>query len=176
MALWWLAIISFTESIFFPIPPDVMIIPMVLAARKRWFAIATIATTASVAGGLGGYLIGFWFYDTVGQPMLELYGHTDALDEFLIWTSKYGFWFVWLGGLTPIPYKLTTIAAGAFMLPLPQFILASFLARALRFYALSALIWWCGPAIQNWLEHAFAKAVSIFSILVVAGFLLWLWL
>ena len=111
-AIWWLAGVSFAESAFFPIPPDIMLVPMVLANRRRAWRIAGVCTLASVLGGLLGYAIGLWLFDSVGQPLLEFYGSEDKFSQFQDYYNEWGGWIVGAGGFTPLPYKVISIASG----------------------------------------------------------------
>ena len=165
-----LAAVSFVESSFFPIPPDIMLIPMVLAKRaKAWF-FAAIATIASVAGGIAGYLIGYLLYDTVGAPLLEFYGYLDKFKDFSSNYNEYGAWIVLFAGVTPFPYKVITIASGVTGLNFVVFIVASVIARALRFFAVSGLLYWFGPPIRGFIENNFGLVTTAFFVLLFGGF------
>ncbi len=171
-AAWALAIIAFIESSVFPIPPDVLQIPMVLAQRaKAWFY-ASIATVSSVAGGLLGYAIGLFLYDSIGQPLLEFYGYADKFEDFAGRYNEWGAWIVFIAGVTPFPYKVITIASGTTGLSIPVFIIASVLARGLRFFAVSALLYWFGPPIKAFIERYLGILTIVFVILLVGGFVL----
>ena len=141
-APWALGVVSFIESSFFPIPPDVMLIPMVMANRKKAFWYATIATVTSVLGGILGYAIGYYLYDAIGQPILKFYGKEGALDGFIKFVQDYGVPAVIIKGMTPIPYKVVTIAAGVGKMPFLSFIGASIIARAMRFYLVAGLLYY----------------------------------
>lgn len=167
---WALAGISFAESSIFPIPPDVLLIPMVLAKRARAWLYATICTAASVAGGLAGWLIGAFLFEAVGQPVLQFYGYTDQFAAFAERYNAYGAWIVFFAGITPFPYKVITIASGATGLSLPVFMLASLLARGLRFFIVAALLWWLGPPIRTFIEKRLGLLFTLFVILLVGGF------
>jgi membrane protein YqaA with SNARE-associated domain len=130
-ALFWIA---FVESSVFPIPPDVMLIPMVLARRSRAWVYATIATAGSVIGGLAGYAIGYYLFEVIGEPILKLYGYGEKYAQMQMLFDAWGPWILIAKGWTPFPYKVLTIAAGVFKMSLGPFILASIVARALRFY------------------------------------------
>ena len=134
-----LAIVSFTESSFFPIPPDAMIIPMVLADPKRAWRIALVATAASVLGGLAGYAIGYYLYETLGQWLISLYGLGEDFDAFRAAYAEWGLWIILIKGLTPIPYKLVTIASGVAAYDVSAFILASIVTRGVRLTSVSML-------------------------------------
>jgi membrane protein YqaA with SNARE-associated domain len=169
-APWVLAIVSFVESSFFPIPPDVMLIPMVLSRREKAWWYATIATVASVVGGLLGYAIGYFAYQAIGLPILEFYGKAHALDGFVTFVHDYGFEAVVLKGMTPIPYKLVTIAAGVAHMDLLAFIGASIIARAMRFFLVAALLYWFGQPIREFIERRLTLVTTIFVVLLVGGF------
>ena len=128
-ALWALALVAFIESSFFPIPPDVLMIPMIIARPSRAFVIAGVATAASVLGGMLGYYIGFALYETVGVQILQFYGKEGYFTEFAVTYNSYGAWAVLVAGVTPFPYKVITIASGVTQLSLPVFIAASIAAR-----------------------------------------------
>lgn len=169
-APWALAIVSFIESSFFPIPPDVMLIPMVLADRDRAWRFATIATIASVLGGILGYAIGYFLYDAVGLPILKFYGKEHALDAFIAFVHDYGVPAVIIKGMTPIPYKIVTIAAGVAKMNFPAFIGASIIARAMRFYLVAGLLYFFGDAIREFIEKRLALVTTAFVVLTVGGF------
>ncbi len=169
-ALLALAIVSFVESSVFPIPPDILIIPMVLAARQRAWLIGAVCTLASVAGGLAGYAIGALFYDTVGQPIVEFYGYMDRYAEFQRRYEEWGAWIVAGAGFTPFPYKVITITSGVMNLDLMVFTVASVLSRGARFFLLAALLWKFGPPIREFIERYLPWLATLFFILLFAGF------
>ena len=175
-AHWALAIIAFVESSFFPIPPDVLMIPMIIAAPTRAFRIAAVATVASVLGGLFGYAIGALLFETVGQPILDFYGKADAFDSFATRYNDWGAWAVLIAGVTPFPFKVITIASGATGLSLPVFILSAILARALRFFVVAALLWKFGPPIRDFIEKRLGLMFAIFCVLLIGGFYLVMYL
>lgn len=165
-----LATVSFVESSFFPIPPDIMLIPMVLAERaKAWF-FASIATIASVLGGIAGYFIGFLLYDTVGRALLDFYGYLEKFEHFSGQYNEYGAWIVLFAGLTPFPYKVITIASGVSGLNFAVFCIASLVARALRFFAVAGLLYWFGPPIRAFIEKHFGLVTIVFFVLLFGGF------
>jgi membrane protein YqaA with SNARE-associated domain len=171
-APWALAGVSFAESSVFPIPPDVMLIPMVLAKRlKAWFY-ATIATVSSVLGGVLGYVIGYFLFETVGIPILRFYGYTEAFADFAQRYNDYGAWIVFFAGVTPFPYKVITIASGATKLNFLVFLMASIAARGLRFFVVTALLYWFGPPIKDFIEKRLGLMFTLFVILLFGGFLL----
>lgn len=166
-----LCIVSFVESSFFPIPPDIMLVPMVLANRSRAWFYATLCTAASVVGGLAGYAIGYFLFDALGRPLLEIYGYASEFNEFSKNYNDWGAWIVFFAGLTPFPYKVVTIASGATGLSLPVFIVASIAARGLRFFIVSGLLYWFGEPIRAFIERRLGILLTIFVILLFGGFL-----
>jgi membrane protein YqaA with SNARE-associated domain len=171
-AAWALAVIAFIESSVFPIPPDVLQIPMVLARRDRAWAYAAIATVASVLGGVAGYLIGWLVFDTVGRPLLDFYGYGAKFDDFAARYNHWGAWIVFIAGVTPFPYKVITIASGATGLSMPVFMVASVAARGLRFFVVSALLYWFGPPIRAFIERYLGLLAIVFVVLLLGGFAL----
>jgi membrane protein YqaA with SNARE-associated domain len=165
-----LAAVSFIESSVFPIPPDVLIIPMVLAARERAWLIAGVATAGSVLGGLFGYLIGAALFDVLGQPILNLYGYSTEFYEFQARYNEWGAWIVFGAGLTPFPYKVITIASGVMHLDLGVFIVASVLSRGPRFFLVAALLWRFGAPIQRFIEANLPLLTTVFFLLLFGGF------
>ncbi len=169
-ALWWLMLVSFIESSVFPIPPDVMLVPMVLAKRaKAWFY-AAMTTLSSVLGGAVGYAIGFFFFELVGQPILEFYGKSDKFAEFAAGYNAYGAWIVLVAGITPFPYKVITIASGVTGLNFLVFMLASVVARGFRFYLVAALLYWFGPPIRSFIERRLGLVTLAFFVALFGGF------
>jgi membrane protein YqaA with SNARE-associated domain len=168
-AIWFLIGLSFIESSIFPIPPDVMLIPMVLAAPTRWFKLAFACTIASVLGGLAGYGIGYFAYETIGKPLLQFYAYGGKFSEYQEKYTQYGGWIVFLAGTTMLPFKLVTIASGVVQLDLTQFTLTSLLARGIRFFLVAGLLWWFGPAIRNFIEKRLVLVFTIFCVLLIGG-------
>ncbi|MGO4854747.1 YqaA family protein [Phaeovulum sp. W22_SRMD_FR3] len=169
-ALWALAIVAFVESSFFPIPPDVLMIPMILARPDRAFRIALIATIASVLGGCLGYYIGYGLMDVVGQPLLAFYGKEAAFADLSLRFNEWGGWAVLMAGVTPFPFKVITIFSGATHLSLPLFIAVAVLARALRFFLVAALLWKFGPPVRNFIEKRLGMVFTVFVVLLVGSF------
>ncbi|MBT4428276.1 MAG: DedA family protein [Rhodospirillaceae bacterium] len=167
-----LAGVSFAESSFFPIPPDVLLIPMVLANRRRAWRIAGVCTLASALGGLLGYAIGLWLFDAVGQPLLEFYGSEEKFSQFQHYYNEWGGWIVGAGGFTPLPYKVITIASGVTRLDIGIFILASVVARGLRFYIVAALLWRFGEPVREFVERHLGKMALLFFVILIGAFLL----
>ncbi|MEL6288166.1 MAG: YqaA family protein [Pseudomonadota bacterium] len=166
----WLFGISFVESSFFPIPPDVMLIPMVIAERAKAAWYAFLCTAGSVAGALLGYVIGYFLFDLVGQPVFEAYGYADKFESFRGQYNDYGAWIVLFAGVTPFPYKVITIASGATALNLGVFILASIVARGLRFGILAGLLYYFGPPIREFIERRLGLVFTLGMIALIGGF------
>jgi membrane protein YqaA with SNARE-associated domain len=169
-AIWALAFVAFIESSVFPIPPDILMIPMIMAAPRRAFWIAFVATVSSVAGGAFGYLIGSVFFESIGLPVLEFYGQTAHFATFQERYNEYGAWAVLIAGVTPFPYKVITILSGATGLSLPVFMMASIVARALRFFLIAALLWKFGAPIRNFIERRLGLMFTLAVALLIAGF------
>jgi membrane protein YqaA with SNARE-associated domain len=158
------------EASVFPVPADLLLIPVVLAQRDRAWRIAILCTLASVAGGLVGYGIGSFLFEAVGRPLLELYGYAERFADYQARYNEWGFWIVVAGGLTPIPYKVVTIASGVAGQPLVTFVLASLLSRALRYAAVTGLLWWFGPPVRAFVERRSGVATLLFLAVFVGGF------
>lgn len=169
-ANWALAVISFIESSFFPIPPDVMLMPMVLADRRRAWRIATICTIASVLGGFAGYAIGYFLFETVGQAIIEFYGAAEKFESFQDGYNQYGAWAVFIFALTFFPYKVITITSGVTALSLAAFFAASVIGRGLRFFIVAGLLWKYGEPIQSFIEQRLNLLFVLFVVLLVGGF------
>jgi membrane protein YqaA with SNARE-associated domain len=170
LAPWWLFIISFIESSFFPIPPHIMLIPMVLADRARAWWFAAIATVGSVLGGIAGYLIGYLLFDQIGKPVLDFYGHGDKFAEFASGYNEYGAWIVLFAGATPFPYKVITIASGVTALNFWVFLIASIVARSAVFFAIAGLLYAFGEPIRAFIERRLGILFTIFLVLLFGGF------
>lgn len=171
-AIWVLVTISFIESSVFPIPPDVLLIPMVLAARSRWLSLAMVCTVASVVGGLAGYAIGYFIYDGIGRPLLEFYGYGAKFSDFQQRYNDLGAWIVFIAGITPFPYKVITIASGVTQLDITTFSVASIFARGIRFFIVAGLLFWLGPPIRVFIEKRLGIIFTAFIILLLGGFIL----
>lgn len=169
-AMWALAIVSFVESSVFPIPPDVLMIPMIIAQPRKAFQIAALCTVASVLGGLAGYWIGLGLFDTVGRPVLEFYGKDAYFEEFALRYNEWGAWAVLFAGVTPFPYKVITIMSGATGLNLTVFIIASIIARGLRFFIVATLLWKFGEPIREFIEKRLGLMFVLFCVLLFGGF------
>ncbi len=151
-APWWLAVISFAEASFFPIPPDVLLIPMVLALRQRAWMLALVCTIASVAGGALGYFIGYALFEVLATPLLHAYHYEAAFARFKDSYAEYGLWVILLKGVTPIPYKIVTIASGAASFNFWVFMAASVATRGARFFLVAALLYFFGPPMRAFIE------------------------
>jgi membrane protein YqaA with SNARE-associated domain len=171
-AVWVLAAVAFVESSFFPIPPDVLLIPMILAARAKAWRLAAVCTVASVAGGYFGYLIGYTLFETLGEPVIAFYGFEAAFARFTERYNELGAWIVAIFGVTPFPYKVVTIASGVTQLDPFAFGITSVASRGARFFIVAALIWYFGPPIRNFVERYLGWVALAFVVLLVAGFLL----
>ena len=171
-AVWALVLIAFIESSFFPIPVDLLLIPMVLAARERAWRLATICTLASVAGGYFGYFIGFSLFETVGRPIIDFYGFQETFARFTERYNEMGAWIVAVFGVTPFPYKVVTIASGVTQLDPLVFGIASLGSRGIRFFLVAALIWYFGPPIRLFIEKYLGWLVLAFVVLLICGFVL----
>lgn len=171
-ALWWLAAVSFVESSVFPIPPDVLMIPMILARPSRAWLIAMVALVASVAGGVMGYVIGAFFYEGIGQPVLQAMGKAAAMAEFNTRFNVFGFWAVLGAGITPFPYKVITIMSGWTGMPIGTFIATSILARAIRFFMVAGLLWKFGSPIRDFIELRLGLVFTAFLVILFGGFLM----
>jgi len=168
-ASWALAAVSFAESSFFPIPPDPMLIPMVLANRKKAWVFALVATVASVLGGIAGYFIGASL-ETLGASILRFYGHPDAMSEFQAMFAQWGVWIILIKGLTPIPYKFVTIASGMAAFDLKIFILASIITRGGRFFIIATLLYFFGEPVRAFIEKRLTLVTTLFVVVLVGGF------
>jgi membrane protein YqaA with SNARE-associated domain len=170
-AIPFMGVVAFAESSFFPIPPDVMLIPLVLANRKKAFTIALVCTVCSVVGGLLGYAIGYYFFETIGAWVVKAYGLQAGLERFREQFAHWGIYVILIKGLTPIPYKLVTIASGAAHFDLFTFVWASIVTRGIRFFLVAALLWKYGEPIRAFIEERFTLVTWAFLIALVGGFL-----
>ncbi|KIN72242.1 YqaA family protein [Sulfitobacter guttiformis] len=170
-ALWVLAFVAFLESSMFPIPPDIIMIPMILARPSRAFVIAGVALVASVLGGMLGYAIGALAFETLGDPILTALGKGDAMAEFATRFNDVGFWAVLIAGVTPFPYKVITIMSGVTAMPLGTFIATSILARGLRFFLVALLLWKFGAPVRDFIERRLPLMFTLAVALMIGGFL-----
>ena len=170
-ALWVLAVVSFAESSVFPIPPDILMIPMILARPSRAWVIAGVALVASVLGGMLGYAIGAFAWEGIGQPILAALGKAESMEAFNTRFNDFGFWAVLTAGITPFPYKVITIMSGWTGMPLMTFILTSILARGLRFFIVATLLRLYGEPIRDFIERRLGLVFVVFLVVLVGGFL-----
>ena len=170
-ALWILAIVAFAESSFFPVPPDVMLIPMSLARPQRAWLYAGVCTAASVLGGILGYAIGALLYDSVGHWLIQIYGYGDKVEAFRAGYAEYGAWIILLKGLTPIPYKLVTITSGFANYNIWLFVLLSIIARGGRFFVVAILLNRYGEWIRIRIEKHLGLWVTLGAAVLVGGFI-----
>ncbi len=170
-AVWALAGVSFIESSLFPIPPDVLLIPMVLANRNRAWFLAAVCTLASVIGGWLGYAIGYYLFETLGRQVLTFYHAMAHYDEFKAGFDRWGLWIIIIKGATPIPFKLVTIASGAFKFSLLWFTVAAVISRSMRFFLVAGLLWKFGDPIRIFVERRLTLLTSLFVAALVGGFL-----
>ena len=171
-ASWFLALISFSESSFFPIPPDIILIPMVIANKMKAFWYAFVCTISSVLGGIVGYCIGSFFYTTVGIIIINYYALQDQFITFDNLYNQYGIWIVLAAGFTPFPFKIITIASGVFHLNLLLFILVSIIGRGMRFYLVATLLKLFGSVIKKYIDRYFNLLSILFFILLIGSFIL----
>lgn len=170
-ALWALFLIAFMESSFFPVPPDVLLIALAVAMPTRSMRFAGICALGSVLGGLLGYFIGYELMEIVGRPIIAFYNaETYWVKVEAAYRGPIGVWFLVAAAFTPIPYKVATIAAGATLMPLVPFIIASAFGRAARFFLVAGLIWKFGPSIKQFIDKYFDKLSVAFVVLLVLGF------
>jgi len=170
-APWFLGGLSFAESSFFPIPPDVMLAPMVLAKPDQAWRLATITTVASVLGGLAGFAIGWFALESI-EPLLRDWGYWETYEKARAWFMKWGFWAVFAAGFSPIPYKIFTIAAGAMSMALLPFAIASSVGRGMRFFLVAGLVAWGGPKVEDQLRRYVDVIGWVCVVLIVVAYLL----
>ena len=168
-AVWYLSGLSFAESSFFPVPPDVMLAPMCMAQPSRAWRYAAVTTLASVIGGLFGYLIGFYAFDLI-QPWLQESHYWDKYLHARGWFEEWGFWAILVAGFSPIPYKVFTIAAGTLAMGLPLFVAGSFIGRGGRFFLVAALMAWGGPEMEGKLRTYIERIGWLVILLAVVAF------
>lgn len=166
-----LFLLAFAESSFFPIPPDVLLIALAVSIPTRAFWFALICMTGSVTGAYLGYGLGYFGWEAVGKPLVEFYNGQDTMAWIRQQYDAYGFWGVLVAALTPIPYKVFTIASGLFQFNLGTFTAASLIGRGLRFFAVGTLIFYAGPPIKNIIDRHFNLMATLFAVLLVGGFL-----
>jgi membrane protein YqaA with SNARE-associated domain len=164
-----LAGVSFAESSFFPIPPDVLLIPMVLANRTAWWRLALLCTAASIVGAMVGYAIGMFLFEAIGRPILDLYGKEQSFDRISEWYNTYGGWGVLFAAITPFPYKVLTIFSGVTGLNFGIFVLVSIIGRSFRFFLVAFLLYRFGEPIRLFIERYLGLLFVIFMVLLIGG-------
>ena len=170
-AVWWMSAVSFAESSFFPLPPDIMLVPMCLSEPKKLWRYTNICALASLIGGLFGYAVGFYLFESVGRLIIDFYNAQDSFQRFQDMFAEFGPWFLILKGVTPIPYKLLTITAGFAHLDLTVFILCSIVARFSRFYMIAILLHFYGPQVRDIIEKRLMLVTTILLVVVIGGLL-----
>lgn len=172
-AQWYLTGMSFAESVFFPIPPDVMLAPMALSRPDRAWLYAALTTMGSVFGGILGFILGWYAFDGFIQPLVEQWGYQAKLDRAISWFQDHGVWVVFLAGFTPIPYKVFTISAGALHMAFIPFVIASTIGRGARFFLVAGLMYWGGERFEKTLRlHIDTVGWSVVILAILAYFIL----
>jgi len=169
---WALFLLAFSEASFFPIPPDILLIALAVAIPRKSLKYALICSAGSVLGGCFGYLIGWQFMASIGDRIVEFYGFATRVEDIKVLYNRYDAWAVCIAGFTPIPYKVFTISAGAFNINFLVFLIASVASRSARFFLVGGLIYVFGTSIQAFIDKYFNILVTVFTILLVAGFLI----
>lgn len=167
-----LFLLSFAESSFFPIPPDVLLIALVLGARSRWWRLATLCTLGSVAGGIAGYAIGAFLMDAVGNRIIQFYHAEQHYERVKTLYHQYDYWIVFLAAFTPIPYKVFTIASGALGMNLLGFSIVSLVGRGARFFLVAMLLYRFGPSMKRFIDRYFDWLSLLFAVLLIGGFVI----
>jgi membrane protein YqaA with SNARE-associated domain len=169
-ATWWLFGVAFAEASFFPIPPDALLIPMALARPDRAWRFAAICTMGSVIGGALGYCIGYAVFDQLARPLITFYGYGDKFAGFQALYAQWGLWVILIKGLTPIPYKIVTIASGAARFNFGVFMAASLVTRGARFFLVATLLHFFGSPVRDFIERRLTLVTSLLALGVVGGF------
>ncbi|MGD0432806.1 MAG: YqaA family protein [Acetobacteraceae bacterium] len=169
-APWWLAAVAFAESSFFPIPPDVLLVPMALARPDRAWRLALVCTIASVSGGALGYFIGYAVFDLLAKPVIEFYGYGTRFAAFQAMYAQWGLWVILIKGLTPIPYKIVTIASGAAKFNFWVFMAASAVTRGARFFIVATLLHFWGDSVKDFIERRLTLVTTGVALGIVGGF------
>ena len=171
-----LLVLAFAESSFFPIPPDVLLIALAVSIPSRAFWYALLCAVGSICGAYLGYGIGYFGWEAIGRPLVEFYHGQETMDWIRLQYETYGFWGVFIAALTPIPYKVFTIASGLLGFNLGAFTAASILGRGLRFFAVGTLIYFFGPPVKDLIDRHFNLMAALFTVLLVGGFVVIKWL
>ncbi|TWA82492.1 membrane protein YqaA with SNARE-associated domain [Azospirillum brasilense] len=170
-AVWWMSAVSFAESSFFPLPPDIMLVPMCLAEPRKLWRYTNICALASLIGGMFGYAVGFYLFESIGRLIIDLYNAQESFQRFQDMFAEFGPWFLILKGITPIPYKLLTITAGFAHLDLTVFILCSIVARFSRFYMIAILLHFYGPQVRDIIEKRLMLVTTVLLVIIIGGLL-----
>jgi membrane protein YqaA with SNARE-associated domain len=170
-ALWWMCGFAFAEATFFPLPADVLLVPMVLAKRERAWRLALAAALASAIGGCFGYAIGYFLFEEVGRPILQFYGYMSEFAHIQALYRQYGEWIVAIGGLSPIPYKAVTITSGVAQMDFWAFNAVSLVSRVVRFYIVCGALYWFGPPVKRFIENNLHLSALLALALFIGGFL-----
>lgn len=171
-ATYYLAILTFAESVFFPIPPDVMLAPMVISQRKKAWYLASITTIASVIGGIVGYMLGAYLYEPVVLPFIEMMKYQEKFAAIVGYFDKYGVWIVFLAGFTPIPYKLFTVSAGMLAMTFWPFVIASAIGRGMRFFLVAGILYFGGEKMEAKLRQ-YIDAIGWAVVMLIVGYLIY---
>lgn len=174
-AIWWLAVFAFAEATFFPIPADVLLVPMVIAARERAWRLAFVCAIASSTGGELGYGIGYFLYEEVGKPIIEFYGYREEFAEVQAQYRRFGEWIVAIGAISPIPYKVVTITSGVAEMDFLAYTVTSYATRLLRFFAVAAALYWFGPYVRRFMDANLELATFLFLVVFFGGFAIVYW-
>ncbi|MGL1956121.1 MAG: DedA family protein [Colwellia sp.] len=168
-----LAVLTFAESVFFPIPPDVLLAPMVLAKPEKAWQLATLTTISSILGGTVGYLLGFMVFEPWIQPLITEFGYQARFDIVMNWFAQWGVWVVFIAGFSPIPYKLFTLSAGFLQMAFLPFLLASAIGRGLRFFLVAGLIKWGGKTMEDKLRQWIDILGWIIVVIIIIGYIIY---
>ena len=166
-----LFILAFAESSFFPLPPDILLIALAISIPSRSFKFASVCAAGSVLGGMVGYAIGLYGYETVGKPIVDFYHGQEVMDTIKLKYDEHGFLGILIAAITPIPYKIFTIASGVFKFDFSLFVTASIIGRSTRFFVVAGLIWKFGPSIREFIDKYFNLLMWVFMVLLIGGFL-----
>lgn len=169
-AIWWLMLFAFAEATFFPIPADVLLVPMVIAARHRAWILSIACALASSTGGMLGWMIGFYAFESVGRPIIEFYGLSQQMDSLRVQYQELGAWIVATGAISPIPYKLVTITSGFFHMDFWEYNITSYATRMIRFLAVGAVLYWTGPWIKHFMDTRLKLFTFLVMVLLIGGF------
>lgn len=170
-AVWWLMVFAFAEATFFPIPADVLLVPMVIAARQRAWILSIACALASSTGGMLGWIIGVYAYEAIGAPIVQFYGMEAQMETLRQKYNDLGVWIVATGAISPIPYKLVTITSGLFGMDFWEYNITSYATRMIRFLAVGAVLYWTGPWIKNFMDKRLKLFTTLVFVLLIGGFI-----